>query len=172
MPADPTKRPSIPRREFLKRSMLATGALGATAVVPSQAGVQQTAQPPHSTRRPRRASEAGRRRYNAEYSGQNLDRVAFPLGGIGAGMICLEGTGALSHFSLRNKPEVFNEPCVFAAISVKGKRRVARVLEGPVPGWKLFGSPGTGNGSGGASLVCPALPTRSSKLGFRLPLST
>ena len=38
------------------------------------------------------------------------------MGGIGAGMICLEGTGALSHVSLRNKPDVFNEPCVFAAI--------------------------------------------------------
>ena len=55
-----------------------------------------------------------------EYTGERLNRVAFPLGGMGAGMICLEGTGALSHVSLRNKPEVFNEPCTFAAICVKG----------------------------------------------------
>jgi len=30
-----------------------------------------------------------------------LNQVAFPMGGIGAGMICLEGTGALTKFSLR-----------------------------------------------------------------------
>ena len=28
--------------------------------------------------------------------GERLDRIAFPVGGIGAGMISLEGTGALS----------------------------------------------------------------------------
>ncbi len=50
-----------------------------------------------------------------------LEVSAATLGGVGAGMICLEGTGALSHVSLRNKPEVFNEPCMFAAIAVKGK---------------------------------------------------
>jgi uncharacterized protein (DUF608 family) len=89
------------------------------------------------------------------YEGQRLNRIAFPMGGIGAGMICLEGTGALSHFSLRNKPEVFNEPCVFAAVGIRGKPEAARVLEGPVPGWKLFGTPGSGNGAGGASYGLP-----------------
>ena len=29
------------------------------------------------------------------YEGKHLDQVAFPLGGTGAGMFCLEGTGAL-----------------------------------------------------------------------------
>jgi uncharacterized protein (DUF608 family) len=70
-------------------------------------------------------------------------------------MICLEGTGALSHVSLRNKPEVFHEPLLFAALSVKGPKPIARVLEGPVPGWKLFGSPGTGNGAAGTSFGLP-----------------
>ena len=78
------------------------------------------------------------------------------MGGMGAGMICLEGTGALSHFSLRHKPEVFNEPCTFAALCVdQGGEPVARVLEGPVPGWKLFGAPGTGNGAAGTSFGLP-----------------
>ena len=31
--------------------------------------------------------------YNSHYSGPNLDHIAFPLGGIGAGMICIGGTG-------------------------------------------------------------------------------
>ena len=39
--------------------------------------------------------------YNDVYSDANLNRIAFPMGGMGAGMICLEGTGALSHVSLR-----------------------------------------------------------------------
>lgn len=94
--------------------------------------------------------------YNGIYTGANLDRVAFPLGGIGAGMVCLEGTGALSHVSLRHEMEVFNEPCMFAALCVKGKAgNVAKVLEGQVPGWKIFGRPGTGNGSGQTSYGFP-----------------
>ena len=70
-------------------------------------------------------------------------------------MLCLEGTGALSHVSLRHRPDVFNEPCVFAAVCLKGETRGARVLEGPVPSWKRFGLPGSGNGAGGATWGLP-----------------
>lgn len=73
------------------------------------------------------------------YTGAHLDRIAFPMGGIGAGSISLEGTGALSQVSLRHRPEVHHEPQVFAALSVKGAT-TARVLEGPVPMWKALGS--------------------------------
>jgi uncharacterized protein (DUF608 family) len=74
------------------------------------------------------------REFNRPYTGEYLDRIAFPLGGIGAGMVCLEGGGCLSHVSLRHHPEVFHEPLCFAALSVKGERgNLARVLEGPVP---------------------------------------
>src|SRR5215218_1192996 len=58
--------------------------------------------------------------YNESYTGAYLNRVAFPIGGMGAGMFCLEGTGAISHMSIRHKPDVFNEPGLFAAIHVKG----------------------------------------------------
>jgi len=34
-------------------------------------------------------------------------------------MFCLEGTGAVSHVSVRNTIQFFNEPCTFAAISIK-----------------------------------------------------
>lgn len=80
------------------------------------------------------------------YSGETLNFPAFPLGGIGAGMVCLEGTGTLSHFSLRNKPDVFNEPSVFSALTVKGKNNTSLVLEGPVQTRKIFGIPLNGNG--------------------------
>jgi uncharacterized protein (DUF608 family) len=93
--------------------------------------------------------------YNSYYSGKYLDRVAFPIGGIGAGMFCLEGTGAVSHMSVRNHPEVFNEPCMFAAISVKGLENGTKVLEGQVPDWKKFGTPNSGNGSPGATYGFP-----------------
>jgi len=92
------------------------------------------------------------------YRGEHLSRVAFPLGGIGAGMVCLEGTGALSHVSLRHRPDVFNEPCIFAGLAIKNTKHdavVARVLEGPVPGWKLFGHPGAGRGDEGTTYGMP-----------------
>ena len=101
------------------------------------------------------AAGAEKRAYNGPYRGPHLNRVAFPLGGIGAGMICMEGTGAISHVSVRNRMEFFNEPCTFAAVCVKGEKNVARVLEGPIPDWKYFGHPGTGNGARGTSYGLP-----------------
>ena len=113
---------------------------------------------------------AEQREYNAPYTGEYLNRVAFPLGGIGAGMICLEGTGAVSHVSIRNKPEVFNEPQIFSAICVKGKENVARVLEGPVPTWKFFGQPASGNGASGKTYGLPRFANATFKA--RFPFAT
>jgi uncharacterized protein (DUF608 family) len=95
------------------------------------------------------------RDYNGPYTGAHLNQVAFPIGGIGAGMFCVEGTGAISHMSVRNRMEFFHEPCTFAAVCVKGDPNVARVLEGPIPDWKYFGRPGTGNGAAGTAYGLP-----------------
>ena len=100
--------------------------------------------------------------FNNMYSGEYLNRIAFPVGGIGAGMFCLEGTGAISHMSVRNRPEIYNEPVMFAAVAVKGMANGAKVLEGQVPEWKHFGQPGSGNGSSGATFGLP----RFSDAGF------
>ena len=90
------------------------------------------------------------------YTGENLSQVAFPLGGIGAGMICFEGTGALTNFSLKSHPEVFNEPNIFSAVTVKGgKKNLSLVLEGPVPNRKIFGARGTANGGNGKNYGLP-----------------
>ena len=139
----------LTRREALKLS--AATAIGAALPAGGAPAASVTGKP------------GAKGRYNGDYTGDRLNRVAFPMGGMGAGMICLEGTGALSHFSLRHKPEVFNEPCTFAALCVKGRKNAARVLEGPVPAWKLFGQPGAGNGAGGASFGLP----RFREAGFR-----
>ncbi len=118
------------------------------------------------------------RQYNSRYEGENLDKVAFPLGGIGAGMICLEGCGALSHVSLRNQPDILNEPQVFSALCVKSQtndgRNVARVLEGPVPRWKIalyrnFGY-GVGGGGGGTTYGLPRF--RQVSFEARFPFAT
>jgi uncharacterized protein (DUF608 family) len=86
--------------------------------------------------------------YKFHYSGEQLNHPAFPLGGIGAGMLCLEGTGAISHVSLRHTPEVFNEPLMFSALTVKkeGGKNLSLILEGPVQKRKIFGSPNCGTG--------------------------
>ncbi|MGH7524514.1 MAG: GH116 family glycosyl hydrolase [Gemmatimonadales bacterium] len=125
----------------MKRSATALGAAGITSLPLSEA----LAEPAESS-----AATPTPRTYNGRYSGARLNRVAFPMGGFGAGMICLEGTGALTEVSIRNRADVFNEPGMFAAICVLGRTNVARVVEGPVPGWKVFGARGTAQGSGGS----------------------
>lgn len=100
-------------------------------------------------------TSTAKRVYNSPYTAENLDRIAFPIGGIGAGMFCMEGSGAISHMSIRNRPELLNNPGIYAAISIKGKKNGAKLLEGPVPYWKKFGQPGAGNGLGGATTGLP-----------------
>ena len=94
--------------------------------------------------------------FNGPYTGRNLDRIAFPIGGLGAGMYALEGTGAISHVSIRHQMEFFNEPCCFAALCVKRPGgNIARVVEGPIPDWKVFGTPNAGLGLPGKSYGLP-----------------
>ena len=166
MSTESHKHPSMPRRRFLTLSAVTMGALGSLGAAPAAESGQGPGQPRPGTRSARALNRRGRRAYDSEYATQYLNQVAFPMGGIGAGMICLEGTGALSHVSLRNRPEVFNEPCVFAAVSVKGKRPEARVLEGPVPARKLYGAPGTGNGAGGSTYGLPRFANATFKTRF------
>lgn len=89
------------------------------------------------------------RDYNTEYADEYNSRIAFPIGGMGTGMFCVEGTGAISNMSLRHRPEVFHEPTMFAAIHLKGVENGTKVLEGPVPEWKKFGMPLSALGGGG-----------------------
>ncbi len=158
------QKAGLKRREFLKASTLGIAAIGGLGGASSAGAAQRD-----RVRLPRGRSGA-MHDYNGSYTGECLNHVAFPLGGIGAGMICMEGTGALSHVSLRNHPDVFNEPLVFAAISIRGARPVARVLEGPVPGRKLYGRPGTGNGAGGTSYGLPRFD--SATFAARFPFCT
>ena len=111
--------------------------------------------------------------FNAPYKGDRLNRVAFPIGGMGAGMYCVEGYGAISTMSVRHRMEFFHEPSCFAAVCVLGERpedNVARVLEGPIPDWKYFGVAGAGNGSSGRTYGFPRF--RDCVFTARFPFAT
>lgn len=112
-------------------------------------------------------SSPGTRPFNDAYSGLYNNRIAFPVGGIGAGMFCLEGTGAISHMSIRHNPEMFYEPAMFGAISIKSMPGNARVLEGRVPDWKKFGQRDAGlGGTGGATWGLPRFKDATFKASF------
>ena len=105
-----------------------------------------------------RGSVLAEHAFNRGYTGNNLDQIAFPIGGIGAGMYCLEGTGTISHVSVKHHLERYNEPTCFAAICIKGAseaENTARVVEGPVPDWKYFSIANAGMGSGGRTYGLP-----------------
>ncbi|MDZ4371456.1 MAG: GH116 family glycosyl hydrolase [Phenylobacterium sp.] len=108
------------------------------------------------------------------YAGPTADRVAFPLGGLGAGMVCLSGTGALTSVSVRNAPALLNEPFVFAAVRwATPSGTEARVIEGPVPTWKITypwpDSTGTGRGQQGKTFGLPRFAT--SRFAPRFPFA-
>ena len=151
----------ISRRRFIASTTLAgIGTMSSAALISSC-----TPANPEAARK----KETDSHEYNSSYSGKYLDRLAFPIGGIGAGMFCLEGTGAISHMSVHNRPEVYNEPCMFAALSIKGLKNGSKVIEGQVPDWKKFGQPDSANGSGGAGYGLPRF--HISKFTARFPFA-
>ena len=138
------------RRSFLKQISVT----GTAAIIPASV-LQSESNSNKKTSAEELNDIKSKRGYNSEYKNEYLTRVAFPMGGIGAGMICMEGTGALSHVSIKNRPDIFHEPAIFAAIVVKGKLNGAKILEGPVPDWKKFGRHDAGNGAAGSTTGLP-----------------
>ena len=58
------------------------------------------------------------KKYTAEMS--NL--ISYPMGGIGAGMICLQGPGNLGNISIWHKPNLDKQPIIFSAITILGRK--------------------------------------------------
>lgn len=156
---------SSDRRKFIKH--LGVGSLAA-GLTPAQ--LLETGDLPPQTLNTTPVTPNPKRVYNSPYTGENLNRIAFPIGGLGAGMFCMEGTGAFSHMSVRNKPEIFFEPGLFAGISVKGLKNGAKIIEGPVPDWKKFGQRDAGNGATGAITGLPRF--RKAVFTTRFPFAT
>ncbi len=72
-------------------------------------------------------------------------QIAMPLGGLGAGCICLNGQGGLQDFSIRNRPDTTALPdshdftlAAFALLRTVGTRPVTRLVEGPLPPGKTY----------------------------------
>ena len=81
------------------------------------------------------------------FSGDRATQVAMPIGGLGAGCICVNGQGGLQDFSIRTRPETTALPTGFtsnspetgfAVLYIKGSTPVAKVIEGPFPPFKIF----------------------------------
>ncbi|MFO7698574.1 MAG: GH116 family glycosyl-hydrolase, partial [Anaerolineae bacterium] len=102
-----------------------------------------------------------RRAETLTYSGEQLGKLAFPLGGIGAGCVSLSGRGALVDWEIFNRPNKgMAVPYAFFTIRARAEQEtpVTRVLEAPPEppfdgsGWGQYGGMGFGvnreNGSG------------------------
>ncbi len=78
------------------------------------------------------------------FQGERLLQIAMPLGGIGAGCICLNGQGGLQDFSIRHQPSTTaladgHAPAdaAFALLHIQGSG-VTRLVEGPMPGGRIY----------------------------------
>ncbi len=88
-----------------------------------------------------------------KFQGQNLLQIAMPLGGIGAGSVCLNGYGGIQDYSIRHKPSLgplpdrfIDRDAAFGIIKIKGNKGCTRLLEGPIPREKIFNMGLHGNG--------------------------
>jgi len=92
------------------------------------------------------------------FSGDRAMQIAMPLGGIGAGCVCLNGYGGLQDFSIWNHPTTTALPegfasskAAFAILHIKGSPPTTKLVEGPFPALKIFdqGLQGEGYRRGG-----------------------
>lgn len=139
-----SRRPT--RREFLVAGSAATLAAAAPAL-PSTAHVPESAQNhPHSSA-PYSTEDLLRPGPQRTFTGDRTTQIALPIGGIGAGCVCMNGYGGLQDFSIRTRPEstalpegfTANSPeAAFALLYIKGEPAVTKLVEGPFPPFKIF----------------------------------
>ena len=149
------------RREFLVAGSSAALAAATTAVSaqtdsPGQCATEEpTNAPAHYSSKELFEGAAQR-----TFSGDKTTQVAMPIGGIGAGSVCLNGYGGLQDFSIHERPETTalpdgftcNSPeAAFAVLRIKGSSSVTKLVEGPFPPFKIFdqGLQGQGMRRGG-----------------------
>lgn len=81
------------------------------------------------------------------FSGETATQIAMPLGGIGAGSICLNGYGGLQDLAIHERPATTALPAgfssnsseaAFAVLHIKGSPSVTKLVEGPFPPFKIF----------------------------------
>jgi len=141
------------RKDPTRREFLTAGSAAALAAAAAAVGAQADSTP--SATADHQLSEGTA--YSAEdllraapqrtFSGEYATQVAMPLGGIGAGSICLNGYGGLQDFAIRTRPETTALPegfssdspeAAFAVLHIKGASSVTKLIEGPFPAFKIF----------------------------------
>lgn len=143
-----TKKPN--RRQFL---VAGSSAAFIAAVPPIPSGAESRSQADalieSADRESRSYSAAELIEYGPQrtFSGDKATQVAMPIGGIGTGCICVNGSGGLQDFSIRTRPETTalpsgftsNSPeAAFAILHIKGPAPVTKLVEGPFPPFKIF----------------------------------
>lgn len=142
------KKPS--RREFLVAGSTA-------ALVSSVPGISSGAQNRAHADAETAAADGGAVTYSTgellefgpqrTFSGDKATQVAMPVGGIGTGCVCINGSGGLQDFSIRMRPESTALPrgftsnsaeAAFAILHIKGPTTITKLVEGPFPPFKIF----------------------------------
>ena len=134
------------RREFLvATSSAALGAAVPLTGAPPRSPAANAPDAPVSEALAYSSEELFSRGPQRTFTGDTAVQIAMPLGGIGAGCVCLNGYGGLQDFSIRNHPsttalpEGFASPgAAFAILHVKGASPITKLVEGPFPALKIY----------------------------------
>jgi hypothetical protein len=147
------------RREFLiATSSAAVGAAVPLAGSPANTPVADAPTTPDPEVLPYSSEELFLDGPQRTFTGDKAAQIAMPLGGIGAGCICLNGYGGLQDFSIGNHPSTTALPngfapskAAFAILHIKGDSPVTKLVEGPFPVLKIYdqGLQGEGYRRGG-----------------------
>jgi uncharacterized protein (DUF608 family) len=141
------------RREFIVAS--SSAALGAAVPLPATSSSEAATETQPS---PYSSEELLKKGPQRTFQGDRTVQLAMPLGGIGAGCICLNGYGGVQDFSVWNHPATTALPegyspskAAFAILHVKGASPVTKLIEGPFPLLKIYdqGLQGEGYRRGG-----------------------
>ena len=129
-----SKKPT--RREFL-----VAGSAAALAATTSATGQAPTVAEDDSAAQPFASESLLERGPQRTYSGDKATQVAMPIGGIGAGSVCMNGYGGLQDFSIRTRPETTALPeqfsadspeAAFAILHIKGSGGITKLVEGTI----------------------------------------
>ena len=162
------------RKDPTRREFLTAGSAAALAGTATAVGAKAESTTPAAAAHSRdkwiayAPEELFRAAPQRTFSGENATQVAMPLGGIGAGSICLNGYGGLQDFAIRTHPETTALPdryssgspeAAFAVLHIKGNPGITKMIEGPFPAFKIFdqGLQGQGlrrGGFGGFAALC------------------
>jgi uncharacterized protein (DUF608 family) len=139
------KKPT--RREFLVATSTAALAAATPAVGTPTNPASDASFPTSADQTPFTSTELLQPGPQRTYNGDRATQVAMPIGGMGAGCICLNGYGGLQDFAIHARPETTALPAgftsnspeaAFAVIHIKGTSPDTRLIEGPFPAFKIF----------------------------------